>query len=473
MTGMTTESAHRDGGRERRRMRRLGGAHPRRAVRGRTAVPPRHAGADRPDRWRPGPRRETRSGGRAEEPPLVVALGRVGRDGHATATGTRTIRSPAPPGRLVVAYTRRTFDEPVPADRLTLDGPVTPLDRRPSPSWPHQLGPRPGGRTWLVSLDLPIEAASPAEAVRLFWSYVQELGPRELPPSSRRPVTSWPCRRSCSGVRGQPGPGRGRLTPAVCRVPTHSRHACVPRRPASLGHERGGGGPVVGGGAADGLRLRLGGQRVRQGAGVADGELPLDRPVRDGRAGGEPGGQLLGGRQHLLVVVDQPGQQAQPVRLLGAHRLGQHQQLDRLGVADEPGQRPGDAGVGGQPDLGEGHQEAGPRPADPEVGQEGQRGAGARRPCRGPRPPPAWAGWPAARRSGCSAPAPCPAGRCRRSRGCRRARAGPDRRRTPRPAPASTTARQDAVGLQLREGVPQRLLERHVERVHRLRAGSG
>jgi hypothetical protein len=34
---------------------------------------------------------------------------------------------------------------------------------------------------WLVSVALPIEAASPAEAVRAFWSYVDELGPRELP----------------------------------------------------------------------------------------------------------------------------------------------------------------------------------------------------------------------------------------------------------------------------------------------------
>ena len=34
---------------------------------------------------------------------------------------------------------------------------------------------------WLVSVDLPIEADSPAEAVQLFWSYVSELGPKELP----------------------------------------------------------------------------------------------------------------------------------------------------------------------------------------------------------------------------------------------------------------------------------------------------
>ena len=36
-------------------------------------------------------------------------------------------------------------------------------------------------RSWLVSVDLPIEAASPAEAVAEFWSYLRELGPEELP----------------------------------------------------------------------------------------------------------------------------------------------------------------------------------------------------------------------------------------------------------------------------------------------------
>jgi hypothetical protein len=36
-------------------------------------------------------------------------------------------------------------------------------------------------QTWLVSVDLPIEAATPAEAVRQFWSYLRELGPQELP----------------------------------------------------------------------------------------------------------------------------------------------------------------------------------------------------------------------------------------------------------------------------------------------------
>jgi hypothetical protein len=35
--------------------------------------------------------------------------------------------------------------------------------------------------SWLVSVDLPIEAATPAEAVRQFWAYLRELGPEELP----------------------------------------------------------------------------------------------------------------------------------------------------------------------------------------------------------------------------------------------------------------------------------------------------
>ena len=36
-------------------------------------------------------------------------------------------------------------------------------------------------RTWLVSLDLPIEADTAADAVREFWVYVRSLGPEELP----------------------------------------------------------------------------------------------------------------------------------------------------------------------------------------------------------------------------------------------------------------------------------------------------
>jgi hypothetical protein len=36
-------------------------------------------------------------------------------------------------------------------------------------------------QTWLVSVDLPIEAATPAEAVQQFWAYVRDLGADELP----------------------------------------------------------------------------------------------------------------------------------------------------------------------------------------------------------------------------------------------------------------------------------------------------
>ena len=35
--------------------------------------------------------------------------------------------------------------------------------------------------SWLVSVDLPIEAETPADAVAQFWAYVRELGPAQLP----------------------------------------------------------------------------------------------------------------------------------------------------------------------------------------------------------------------------------------------------------------------------------------------------
>ena len=117
----------------------------------------------------------------AEEPaPRVVALGRV------TAGAGRADDDPdnadvAPPGPVVVTYTRRFFDEPADAAELTLEGPVTPVDEPTFAVLAARVAPAVDNRTWLVSLDLPIEAPTPAEAVRLFWSYVMELGPRELP----------------------------------------------------------------------------------------------------------------------------------------------------------------------------------------------------------------------------------------------------------------------------------------------------
>jgi hypothetical protein len=99
-----------------------------------------------------------------EPEPAVVALGRV-RD--------------ADP--LTLAYTRRCFDDPQPAGHLTLDGPVTVLEAAAFGALADRVGPAPQVRSWLVGVSLPIEAGTPAEAVRRFWSYVMELGPRELP----------------------------------------------------------------------------------------------------------------------------------------------------------------------------------------------------------------------------------------------------------------------------------------------------
>ncbi|MEV4847193.1 hypothetical protein AB0K20_28715 [Micromonospora matsumotoense] len=102
----------------------------------------------------------------ADEPPRLVALGRVTRHDGQT---------------LLVTYTRRSFDTPVPVGSVAVTGPVSALDPGTYRELVDRLGPPPPRRTWLVSLDLPIEAESQAEAVRLFWSYVRELGPAELP----------------------------------------------------------------------------------------------------------------------------------------------------------------------------------------------------------------------------------------------------------------------------------------------------
>jgi hypothetical protein len=78
------------------------------------------------------------------------------------------------------------LDDPVPLVGLPLDGPgLYPLDQATYDAWAGKIGADrrvdASKRTWLVSVDLPIEAASPAEAVRTFWSYVYDLGPGELP----------------------------------------------------------------------------------------------------------------------------------------------------------------------------------------------------------------------------------------------------------------------------------------------------
>jgi hypothetical protein len=98
--------------------------------------------------------------------PQVVALG--------------TVKEVAE-GALLVAYRRRAFDAAATVDDIELGEPVTALDPEVFARLAARLGGDHDRRTWLVSLDLPIEATSPAEAVRQFWSYVLQLGPAELP----------------------------------------------------------------------------------------------------------------------------------------------------------------------------------------------------------------------------------------------------------------------------------------------------
>jgi hypothetical protein len=91
--------------------------------------------------------------------------------------GLGVVRPSAGPGRLAVAYTRRLFDPPLPAPDLA----PGPLSAEEYTRLAQAAGMPPDRTEWLVSLSIPIEATSPADAVRQFWSYVEELGPRELP----------------------------------------------------------------------------------------------------------------------------------------------------------------------------------------------------------------------------------------------------------------------------------------------------
>jgi hypothetical protein len=76
-----------------------------------------------------------------------------------------------------ITYSRRFIDDPPVADGVA-------AGRLTAQAFARLAGlgsPRRSRRPWMVSLDLPIEAATPAEAVRQFWTYLRELGPQELP----------------------------------------------------------------------------------------------------------------------------------------------------------------------------------------------------------------------------------------------------------------------------------------------------
>jgi len=97
--------------------------------------------------------------------------------------------APDRPAVVTLEYLRRAVDAPVPVAELGLPaapvGATAELGEDAYRRVVAALGPRPNPvapkREWLVSLDLPIEADSPAEAVRIFWTYVRQLGPAELP----------------------------------------------------------------------------------------------------------------------------------------------------------------------------------------------------------------------------------------------------------------------------------------------------
>jgi len=98
----------------------------------------------------------------AGDEPRAVAVGRL------TAPGE-------------ITFVRRAFDEPVPAGDLKLTEEITALDAEAYDRYARRLSGEPARTPWMVSVAMPIEARSQADAVRQFWTYVAELGPAELP----------------------------------------------------------------------------------------------------------------------------------------------------------------------------------------------------------------------------------------------------------------------------------------------------
>ncbi|GAA3258625.1 hypothetical protein ACFO1B_53980 [Dactylosporangium siamense] len=98
----------------------------------------------------------------ALDPPVVFGVARADAEGR-------------------LRYTVNLIDAPLPFD-AALDPGSHPVDEAAFTAVTSAARTaRTGKRTWLVSVDLPIEAASPGEAVREFWAYVRDLGPAELP----------------------------------------------------------------------------------------------------------------------------------------------------------------------------------------------------------------------------------------------------------------------------------------------------
>lgn len=129
--------------------------------------------------------RDAAAGGGAGDAAAGGGVGDALDGGTATASGSAG-------GVVLAEYVRRLVDRPVPVDEAGCGDLVEPAARGPVPlpaeryeRLLERIGPAPDPvapkQSWMVSLDLPIEAASAAEAVRVFWTYVRQLGPAELP----------------------------------------------------------------------------------------------------------------------------------------------------------------------------------------------------------------------------------------------------------------------------------------------------
>jgi hypothetical protein len=96
----------------------------------------------------------------ATEPPVLFGLGVAASDG--------------------VRYTRRLFDD-APTVQASYPPGLTEISADSYGALASLRGTDRDRAAWFVSVALPIEAPSPAEAVREFWTYVDKLGPSELP----------------------------------------------------------------------------------------------------------------------------------------------------------------------------------------------------------------------------------------------------------------------------------------------------
>jgi hypothetical protein len=114
--------------------------------------------------------------------PVMFALGEVRRSDREDEVADDPAAGGGP-AVVEVAYRRRLFDSPLAVDAPGPPG-AYPLAADVYAGLAAKAEGQPPAvakKEWLVGLYLPIEAASPAEAVRAFWTYTLQLGPRELP----------------------------------------------------------------------------------------------------------------------------------------------------------------------------------------------------------------------------------------------------------------------------------------------------